>query len=149
VKIIILNFSGIPRKLKPQMGKKYAHVDLCLNKKPITCSVHKLVLMAFMGRPLSNQECCHKDGNRRNNKPDNLEWKTHKENESDKRLHGTLLVGSRNPISKLTESDVVKIISAKGSLREIGNKYGVSKQCTWSIKKGKGWKHITQNLLKK
>jgi len=43
--------------------------------------VHVLVCLAFHGPP----EVRHLDGNRRNGKPGNLAWGSHKENERDKR----------------------------------------------------------------
>jgi len=40
---------------------------------------HRLVGIAFYGLP-KGKEINHKDGNRSNNKPNNLEWITHREN---------------------------------------------------------------------
>lgn len=42
--------------------------------------VHRLVLMAFVGPPPAGYVCDHKDGSPSNNRLDNLEWVTHKEN---------------------------------------------------------------------
>ena len=36
--------------------------------------VHRAVLMTFCGIPKNNQECCHNDGNRKNNNISNLRW---------------------------------------------------------------------------
>lgn len=52
--------------------------------------VHLLVLLAFVGpAPSPRHEGAHLDGNRRNNRLDNLAWKTPEENAEDKRRHGT------------------------------------------------------------
>jgi len=42
--------------------------------------MHVLVAEAFIPRPPDKQEVNHKDGNKQNNKVDNLEWATRREN---------------------------------------------------------------------
>ena len=45
-------------------------------------SVHRLVALAFHGEPPPNKPVAnHRDGNKRNNFPENLEWCSHSENE--------------------------------------------------------------------
>ena len=56
--------------------KGYMRCDLCIQgekKKPFT--VHRLVMYAFKGMPpIGMDQINHKDGNKLNNDPDNLEW---------------------------------------------------------------------------
>lgn len=59
-------------------------------------SVHTLVLEAFVGPRPVGKECAHLNGVRTDNRPANLAWKTHRENERDKIAHGTLLTGDRS-----------------------------------------------------
>jgi hypothetical protein len=48
------------------------------------------VALAFIGTPPSpKHEAAHADGNPLNNRPSNISWSTHAENEQDKRRHGT------------------------------------------------------------
>lgn len=56
----------------------YMTVNLCKNGKSNTKRVHRLVAIAFLGE--SNLQIDHKDGNKQNNKLDNLEYVTPKEN---------------------------------------------------------------------
>jgi hypothetical protein len=59
--------------------------------------VHRLVLETFVGPRPAGHQAVHGDGDRYNNALTNLRWATRKENEADKRRHGTLLLGARNP----------------------------------------------------
>lgn len=55
----------------------------------------------------------HLDGNKLNNAAVNLAWKTLRENEQDKHLHGTYNhVGEKNPRAKLTLRDVLAVREA-------------------------------------
>lgn len=87
---IRLNMSGYP----------------CVELSRDTCAkdwtVHRLVLMAFVGRPAPGLECRHLDGDRGNAKLSNLRWGTPQENAQDKIAHGTTAAGERNCKAKLT-----------------------------------------------
>lgn len=62
--------------------KGYVRVELCLgglNKKPFT--VHRLVMYAFKGLPPEGMDQInHRDGDKTNNRPDNLEWSNNSHN---------------------------------------------------------------------
>lgn len=59
---------------KSQAGYEYVFVNGKLK------SVHRLVAIAVFGDKGSKFVVNHKDGNKLNNNPNNLEWATHKEN---------------------------------------------------------------------
>lgn len=60
-------------------------------------AVHRLICQAFHGDPPSDaHEASHINGDKLDNRACNLAWKTHRENEADKRRHGTLLTGDRH-----------------------------------------------------
>ena len=59
-------------------------------KTPRVLLIHRAVLEAFVGpAPSPRHEAAHKDGRKRNNRLENLEWKLKEHNEADKKLHGT------------------------------------------------------------
>lgn len=65
--------------LKPKTNR-YGYLEVCLYKhgKAKTHKIHRLVTMAFCGK--SGLEVNHIDGIKTNNKLNNLEYVTHKEN---------------------------------------------------------------------
>lgn len=60
--------------------KGYYHVCLCKNSKAKKFRIHRLLSQAFIPNPLNKPCINHKDGNKQNNKLENLEWVTHSEN---------------------------------------------------------------------
>ena len=67
--------------LKPSTnGSGYLSVGLYNHPYHRTCTVHRLVAMAFIPNPENKRTVNHIDGNKRNNRADNLEWATHGEN---------------------------------------------------------------------
>jgi hypothetical protein len=52
-------------------------------------TIHRAVLEAFVGPCPEGQQGCHNDGDRTNNRLENLRWDTPAGNSRDKLLHGT------------------------------------------------------------
>lgn len=61
-------------------GGRYMRVKLYKDGKPKTMSVHRLVAITFVKNPGNKLQVNHIDGNRLNNRADNLEWCTQAEN---------------------------------------------------------------------
>jgi len=77
----VLSFKGRkPRELRPADNKGYLLACLSMNAKTYGRLVHRLVAQAFIPNPEGKPEVNHKDSNRKNNKVENLEWMTPKEN---------------------------------------------------------------------
>lgn len=68
------------KMLVPQLSNGYERVLLSEHQRTKNEFVHRLVAMAFVPNPDNKPFINHKDENRRNNVPDNLEWVTTAEN---------------------------------------------------------------------
>ena len=82
-KILSLNYNhtGRERLMNPSTDKDgYLKVHLSKNKETKDCYVHRLVAETFITNPENLPEVNHIDEDKTNNRVDNLEWKSHKDN---------------------------------------------------------------------
>jgi hypothetical protein len=146
---VFSNKSSSLRRLKPQPdGNGYLHVVLSTNGKPYTISIQRLVALHFMGPRPRGHVICHCDGDKTNNKVENLRYDTQKGNIADIKIHGTENPprGIRNGMSRLTEAQVLEIRRLRLRLglthAVIGAKFGISREHTRDIINRKAWKHV-------
>jgi hypothetical protein len=90
----------------------YAQVRLEIDGKQVLRYVHRLMLEAFFGPPPGKRDGAHGNGKRRDNRLENLEWKTRRENLADRDRHGTHQRGLRGNGAKLTLEQVRAIRAA-------------------------------------
>ena len=58
----------------------YLMLTLCKDKKKSNLLVHRIIAKTFLSNPNNYPQVNHKDGNKKNNCVDNLEWCTSKQN---------------------------------------------------------------------
>lgn len=74
--------------LKPVKNELYHYVVLCKNSKKTKKYIHRLISQAFIPNPYNKREVNHIDSNKKNNKLENLEWVSSKENKRHAVLSG-------------------------------------------------------------
>lgn len=138
--------SGIKSTFKDYKG--YLRVKLWGHSRAKNLRVSGLVALAFHGPVSAGHVVRHRNGVNDDNRADNLLYGTRSENEQDKVLHGTALLGERHHQAKLTEADVLAIRARyqRGS-REHGTKaiardYGVSAMLIGLVVRRKNWAHV-------
>jgi len=108
-------------------------------------TVHGLVCRAFHGPKPRGKQVRHLDGVRANNRPENLQWGTAKENADDRRRHGRTRYGTRLPWAKLDPAAVRGIRHWLGQGREqqdVADLYGIHPSTVSQIKRQVTWREV-------
>ena len=145
--------------LKPVIAGSYQRVVLYLEKKLKRFSVHRLVATAFLQNPDGKPVVNHIDGNKMNNRVENLEWCTQRENnihafrtglrEGSKPWLGKTGFQNASSIS-VQQIDFLtgKVIATYGSIQEASRETGclaskIGKCCkgTFSQTHGYAWRY--------
>jgi hypothetical protein len=106
--------------------------------------LHRLVALAFLGPVPAGTEVNHKDGNKANNKVENLEYVTRSENLRHAYRLGLNRrpSGAANPAAKLTDEQVQDIITSTESGATLVKRYGVVKSVISAIRLRKTWRNL-------
>ena len=138
---VVFSLKGQP--MKPSLSRTgYPQITLQKEGRSFCFWVHRLVLMAFVGPRPVNMQARHLNGDKQDNRLENLQWGTAKENYRDSVEHGVSSRGERHGLSKLTEDLVREIRQAPGTIREIGQKFGIDNSNVSRIKRGVAWTHV-------
>jgi hypothetical protein len=136
------------RPLKPWRNIKsgYPTVGLWRDNCQHRTTVHKLVAIAFLGKPPSPEHVvAHNDGSRENNHWTNLRWATQRENMADCARHGTDNRGTRNGQAKIDEICVTairKMAAMRIPQRVAAEGFGISRQTVGDIITRRRWEHV-------
>lgn len=123
----------------------YPRVMLCDTSGARSVLIHRLVLEAFVGPRPPGTECCHKNGNPKDNRLENLRWDTRKANAADAAEHGTRTIGERQPQAKLSDEKVrsIRALAVCGVRQStIAAAFGVSRSVVCRVLKREIWRHV-------
>ncbi len=111
--------------------------------------VHRLVSLAFHGVPEEGMTASHLNGNKLDNRAENLVWESLLENKNRRYKHGTHDSGSNNSRSSLSEEEVISVLQLlkEGKLTHelIAKKFKVSRITITRINIGKRYKYERNN----
>jgi len=124
----------------------YNVVNLLKNGIQIQFRVHRLVAEAFILNSENKPYVNHKNSNRKDNRVENLEWVTPKENSDDAHNRNCTPKGEECSYSKLKEPQVIEILykyaTGNYTQQQLADEYNVSRRNIGKIINGKTWKHI-------
>lgn len=113
------NHTGKTKALKGGLDKDgYPHVLMNIGGERVWRASHKLVALAFHGeKPTPNHQVNHKNGERADNRPENLEYLTSRENTLDGFRRGRKI--AREQIEAMRQ----------GTIRYNHNRWHQNKEC--------------------
>lgn len=137
--------------LKPRLANNYLYVKF--NNKGKTCKkIHRLVAEAFIDNPLNLPQVNHKNGNKLDNRVENLEWTDAITNSDHAYEMGLAHSGSDNHYAKLNEKIVAEILyinkTTELTYSKIGELFNVCSESVSNMCRGKSWKrpHIREKI---
>lgn len=147
-RFLVSNFGRVWRSLlnriapvHPGGDRGYLYVGLGRAK----FRLNRVVAAAFIGPSPAGAEVNHIDGDKLNNRADNLEYLTGNANMKHASERGLLCRGSDCHFSKFTETDVRDVFELKrsgNSTRGIAARYGVTHHSVQKIIDGRSWGHL-------
>ena len=132
--------------LKSETTKGYFRVVLCKNNKPHKRYIHRLVLETYVSSCPKEMEACHGNGNRQDNRLENLRWDTKSNNQQDSIRHGTFVRGEKSGMAKLTKVKV-RVIRylrkvAKFSGNDLAWQFNTTRSNIYAICNKHSWKYL-------
>ena len=146
--------------LKPQDSHGYKRIALCRNGTSKLTLIHRLVLSHFLRQPILGETANHKDGNKKNNCIENLEWITPLENvrhahknglipsaSEKKRITAKKLaheLGLKNRTLTMKQAREIRKMYSTGKYfqRELASLFGIGRQCIGDIINNHAYKEV-------
>ncbi|QXE92428.1 NUMOD4 motif-containing HNH endonuclease [Geomonas subterranea] len=104
------------------MKAGYLRVVLCKDGQTKLWYIHRLVALAFIPNPENKPMVNHKNGNKRDNRLENLEWVTSMENHTHAFEHGLYPQRKIHPSKRKEVYDLVK---SGVHIKDVAAKYGL------------------------
>lgn len=128
--------------------QRYLAVNLSSKNIVKTFLIHRIIALTFLENPYNKPQINHKNGIKIDNRVENLEWVTAREN----KIHA-IKIGLVNPqmtrgkLRKPEIDQIIKLIKeGKKTQTEIGKIFNVTHSMVSYIKHKKQWKNILEEL---
>lgn len=135
---------NIPMRILRPATRKDGYLSVHLigdDKKHYSRRIGSLVLLAFVGPRPEKLQVCHKDGNKTNNKLDNLRYDTPQSNQKDWKKHSR---GYRKSSQRIFDEETIaemRFARASGTpIKELAIRYNVCQETIGRICTGKIYK---------
>lgn len=139
-----------PRLLEPCLNTTgYPHVGLRRDGRRNTRTVHRLVMLAFVGPRPEGMEVRHLNGDKLDSRLVNLAYGTSRENGTDRIALGEQIYGRQCHLAKLDEAKVQDIhqrLRRGETHRSIADAHGVSRTSIGYIAQGRTWWRVSCQL---
>lgn len=126
----------------------YHNIGLYCDGEPYRYSIHRLVATYFVPNPDDHKVVNHIDGDKNNNRWDNLEWVTPKYNSNHAVDMGLTPSGELSRLAVITEKTAVciceEIVTNNLCIGDIATKYNTTYNTVYDIYRGKSWKKISK-----
>jgi len=122
----------------------YRCVSLRHMAQNLSTTVHRLVAQAFIDNPDGKSQVNHKNGDKLDNRVENLEWATSFEN-MQHAVANLNRHGERMKSSKIKDADVVDIRFLLGhgvAQADVARAFGVSRKTIHSLQHGRTWSRV-------
>lgn len=138
--------SGLVRSkkktLKPRLDRKgYHRVDIRCDDRNMVI-LHRIIALTFIPNPYNLPQVNHKNGVKTDNRVENLEWMTNKQNCEHAAKIGLIARGEKQGHSKLTVAqvrEIKKMIGEGETQKSIGLRFGVTEWAIAEISAGRNW----------
>lgn len=146
----VKSFHHGERILKVWLRSGYPQVGLHRGGKSEKMPVHRLVAEAFIPNPESKPEVNHLNGNRVDNRVENLEWATHIENIQHAVATGLKKAGADHVQAKFTNEQIVYIRDNPDGLtgKKLARMFGVHQMTISDVQCGKHYKRAGGQIRK-
>lgn len=106
----------------------------------ITTVSHRVIALAFHGNPEGLPCVRHLDGDKQNNRPENLAFGTYQENEKDKINHGRKVYGAgKMKLDSASRARAIEMFRDGWSRVEIANHFAVNRSTISRLLSGRTW----------
>ncbi len=142
-----------PRRRAEHDNRHYLQVFLRTPTGRVPALAHRIVYRHFFGPIPGQLTVNHRNGDKKDNRPANLELATH----HDQKIHAIKVLGryqrmfnqdgEKNHMAKLTADQVrqMRRMRKQGlTYRELSERFGVCRQTAWGIVTGKYWPSVGQ-----
>lgn len=102
----------------------------------------KLVAQTFIPNPSNLPQVNHKNGDKTDNRVENLEWSSGKQNQEHAVKNGFYKVGEKHFRAKLSKEKIFLIRKSPLSANKLSKILKVNRTTVDNVRRNKTWKHI-------